>query len=138
MKEIKPGEVFKYKWVFSKTNVDLVYYMILDKSYVNDKGNIMYLTTTLVNLNRQGNPRVPYSKNSIYYTRDEKQGSQRSGYWEISEDSEFKNELILSSIDENDKKKLINIFNKNSRQLDYLKEINEDEGVVPEFLKYLI
>jgi hypothetical protein len=131
--ECKPGDVYKYKW----TSNHLVYYMILSDKYKTEDGEMMYLTTNLVSI-KDGKVLVPYNKKSIYYTKDEKQGSQRSGYWKVGIDTEFQKDLILSPIDEKDIEKLIKLFSKNPRQLDYLKEIKDEEGIVPKFLKSLL
>lgn len=126
------GKVFKRNWSFGETS----YYMVLDDSYVPaEKGmtsgdkNRWHLTIRLAH-EKNGRWQVPYSlKGDLYNLPGEKQGSQRSGYEDLSTNCE--------PITERDKKRLITLFSK-PRYLNYLEEILEDEGFVPDFLEHLL
>lgn len=126
-----PGKVFKYTWTDDST----VYYMVLEDSYVPREkygkdasdSNIWYLTTRLATISKHGKWLVPYT-DDIYHIPGEKQGSQRSGYADITK---------YTPITDKDKQKLITLFQK-PRYLSYLEEIFEDEGIVPDFLKHLL
>jgi len=118
------GKVFKMAWPWG----EISYYMVLDDSYISkDSEKRLYLTTSLATSSRNGNWLVPY-KDDIYHEKGEKQGSQVSGYANLSE---------YKPINEKDKQKLIRLFSK-PRYLSYLEEIFEDEGIVPDFLKPLL
>jgi hypothetical protein len=127
-----PGDVYKYHWPWEETH----YVMILEEKNIIENYQIYYLTTKLGTYDERYHKwAVPYAKNSIYYPSGEKQGSQRAGFWPTEKYNEYDDVLI--PINENDIKKLIRYFSK-PRNLSYLQEIKEEEGVVPYFLEHLL
>jgi hypothetical protein len=124
-----PGEVYKIIW----NSTYISYYMLLGEKFTSGTDETLYLVTSLGTYNYKNHVwLVPYNKRDISTS-----GSQRSGFWKIENYNEPSSNLTLGPINENDIKKLLRYFSK-PRNLSYLQELKDQEGIIPGFLEHLL